>query len=219
MKKLWIIPLAIMLMVSTVFGRVIWEYLDEVKVGCPLKAMRDVTLLEGRYLIFQDGTKADTVYLYHNGTDLVLIGDAGTSYLKLSGVDFKLKNGALITNPHADTAKITEANLILSGNVYRLVATSDSLFLTKLSIQGLISDTADVVRAEWVRGIGTFGTNVTADTVAGLTGVTLNSQAWITWTAQPDSVITWWAICRAETLIVNVNKTETGGTYNYLIWR
>jgi hypothetical protein len=49
-------------------------------------AAGSLVLQDGTVLYFTDGTEADSAYISHDGTDLVITGDGGTGDLKLSGI-------------------------------------------------------------------------------------------------------------------------------------
>lgn len=50
------------------------------------------TFSKGVRVLFRDSTGADSTYIYHTGTNLKIVGDAGTSYLELSGIGLKVNS-------------------------------------------------------------------------------------------------------------------------------
>jgi len=76
-----------------------------------------LVLQDGTFLIFTDGTEADSVTMVHDGTDFVITGDGATTALELEGLDLELKNGALIQNSTTDLLTITEATVAVAGKI------------------------------------------------------------------------------------------------------
>ena len=70
---------------------------------------------DGGLLKFGDGTEADTVSIYHDGTDLVMTGITGTTMFELEGMDIELKNGGKIENSTAALLTFTEATVDVVG--------------------------------------------------------------------------------------------------------
>ena len=208
MRKFWIIGIAVVLMVSLAIS---WNFIETfnhviiskslavtgpstltgaltAKGNATLGDTVDViTLPKGTKLIFTDATGADSVTLYDNGTNLLITSDNPAKFSNT----VTLAEGGTVANPHADTVKITEAQVSVVGNLL-----------------------ASTVGSPFVYGSGTFGTAVTADTEV-VSGLAATSHIQVTFTAAVDSATSYIVTTKIDTLIVTANKTETGGTYKY----
>jgi len=104
------------------YFKVVGSMVMNVAAGCLL-------IEDGSNLMLTDGSLADSFYIAHDGTDIVLTGDAGTAALELEGIYIELANGGIIDNPHTDTVSIAEGNIAIEGNLW-LDAAAGALTIT-----------------------------------------------------------------------------------------
>ena len=96
---------------------------------------KSLVIEDGGYLRFTDGAETDTAHIRHDGTDLVVTGDAATTYLRLSTINLLLTSGATLNNTYSDSLIITEANIVLNAVTHA----RDSLYF-----EGLYSDSISI---------------------------------------------------------------------------
>jgi hypothetical protein len=99
-------------------------------------------------------------------------------------------------------ASLTSSTLITSAK--------DSTIVLKVMSGMTLADTIRIL------DVDTFGTDKTCDTFVN-TKIATGAFALVTWKTQPDSATAISAICLTDSLFVTVNKTETGGIYQFMI--
>jgi len=173
MRKFWIIGIAVVLIASLATSWNIIETFNHVIISKSLAVTGPstltgaltakgnvtlgdtvdvITLPKGTKLIFTDATGADSVTLYDNGTNLLITSDNPAKFSNT----VTLAEGGTVANPHADTVKITEAQVSVVGNLL-----------------------ASTIGSPFVYGTGTFTNLLLADTIA-ISGLDTNSEISVT---------------------------------------
>jgi hypothetical protein len=89
-------------------------------------AAGSLVLQDGTVLYFTDGTEADSAYISHDGTDLVITGDDGTTAIELEGLELELSNGATVVNTSTSLLTLTEATVDVVGALTASSMASDA---------------------------------------------------------------------------------------------
>jgi hypothetical protein len=105
-----------------------------------------LVLQDGTILYFTDGTEADSAYISHDGTDLVLTGDGGTTALELEGLNLILSNDATIDNVNDNAIEFNENSdeLIWTFGSNTITASSGDVTLFDYGTINLATDALDL---------------------------------------------------------------------------